>query len=629
MSSSSTLTPASHMLIALAKGERALPDSYGVKALQNATRDLMRQLEPPYSPAEIQMLGTQDELSALVAELITYEHERWCSTKQICQRTIEMQLEFLTILAKLHLNSGERRALGEQFVQKHFEFFIGWELLCVTDVTYQLTDKKPWWKPGPFPSVHAEYRALSQKPSSSTQLKRAGFVQISQEDFIERVRIPMLRFLLFDSPNCLLPAALTIALYTASRDERQDLPTLVGLLRSQLALSVSKQLDYQGATIPMKPLYSLPREARNLSHFFISHEDDLHVDDDRQLAHPKSNTRARAKHIRSTKEGGGQQLLFFDQDLVNKRSGEQNAYISIELDGKYEDTLSALFAAIEQLDIDRNLLEHLPRVTAGIFAAAHRDRKMDFSWPGTIWDTESGARLCRICGFDPRNHKHRQLMQNMRTLLERIILHREVRTTQGGTKTTVNWRGPILEARKGQIDIRVEHREGMSGRHTYHSWSIAKELWNMVISEDEGGTPAFMVIDQRAFQLSTKSSRPFNIYWTLINRAYMGMYSKVPEDRVQPDGSFSPKLETLYVWSGMNGDQRPYRLKELFREAFDLMKEHGLITSWKCEALLQKSRVSVDEIKASRIHVVFDEEQITKLPRALSAGASHLEDLTD
>ena len=609
------------LLVALAHGSQPLPEGYGVKALQNATRDLFKDLTPPFNPTDIRMVAAQDDLMALVSEIVTYQHERWSSHKTMGQRAIEMRLDFLTILSKLHLNSTERRALAEQFVQKHFEFFIGWELLCLTDTTYQLTSKKPWWKPGSFPSIHAEYRALSQKQSPSTQLKRAGFIQISQEDFIERVRIPMLRFLLFDSPNCLLPAALTIALYTASRDERQDLPTLVSLLRSQLALSVSKQLDYQGATIPMKPLYSLPREARNLSHFFISHEEDLHVDESRQLVHSKQNTRARAKHLRSSKDEGAQQLLFFDQDLVNKRSGEQNAYISIELDGKYEDTLSALFAAIEQLDIDRNLLEHLPRVTAGIFAAAHRDRKMDFSWPGTIWDTASGARLCRICGFDPRNHKHRQLMQNMRTLLERIILHREVRTTQGGTKTTINWRGPILEARKGQIDIRVEHREGMSGRHTYHSWSIAKELWNMVISEDDGGTPAFMVIDQRAFQLSTKSSRPFNIYWTLINRAYMGMYSKIPEDRVQPDGSFSPKLETLYVWSGMQGDQRPYRLKELFREAFDLMKEHGLITSWKCDALDTEARMNVDEIKAARVHVVFDEEQITKLPRALPGAA--------
>lgn len=616
--------PSTPSLLGLARGERSLPDAYGVKALQVAARNLQRQLSSPYSAEDIRLLGASDPLGELVAELLVHDFSRWQHHKHMCQRVIEMRLAFLSELSKLHLNSGERRTIGEQFVHKHFEFFVGWELLCVTDTSYQLTSKKPWWKPGSFPVVHAEFRNLSQKQGADAHLRRAGFIQISQEDYIERVRIPMLRFILFDSPDCLLPAALTIALFTASRDERQDLPTLVSLLRSQLALTISRQLDYQGATIPMKPLYSLPREARNLSHFFISHEDDLHIDDDRQLVHAAKNSRARAKHIRAGGEGAQQQLLFFDQELVNKRSGEQNAFISIELDGKYEDTLSALFAAIEQLDIDRNLLEHLPRVTAGIFAAAHRDRKMDFSWPGTIWDTESGSRLCRICGFDPRNHKHRQLMQNMRTLLERIILHREVRTTQGGTKTTINWRGPLLEARKGQIDIRVEHREGMSGRHSYRSWSIAKELWNMVISEDDGGTPAFMVIDQRAFQLSTKSSRPFNIYWTLINRAYMGMYSKVPEDRVQEDGSFAPKLETLYVWSGMTGDQRPYRLKELFREAFDLMKEHGLITSWRCDVLQPDAKVNVQEIKAARIHVVFDEEQITKLPKALPGTSGDL-----
>ena len=37
-------------------------------------------------------------------------------------------------------------------------------------------------------------------------------------------------------------------------------------------------------------------------------------------------------------------------------------------------------------------------------------------------------------------------------------------------------------------------------------------------------------LDERAFELDDSSSTPFNLYWTLVNRAYMSHYTR----RTQP-----------------------------------------------------------------------------------------------
>ena len=459
---------------------------------------------------------------------------------------------------------------------------------------------------------------LAQIGPSAEALRQAGFVQIPRLTYLERGAHSGHPPDLADAgTEQTLDAAAMLALYTASRSERVEIGALTEKLRQMLNVAMLGCLERQGTAVPMKPLYSLPREANNIQAFLVSRAEELEVDEEESVIRgPLKN--ARVKVAKSS--SGQQQLLFFDRDLVVKDSGARDTFVSVRLEDQHTGALDALIKAIEQLDIDPNVLEHLPRVCAGIFSAAQRDRRLKFNWPGTFWDTEAGSRLCRICGFDPENKRHRKRIQDVRKVLETIILHREVRGRDASGRTAdIAWSGPLIEARKAELTLRVEHREGMSEHHTFQSWSIARELWEMVLPETDGGTPAFMVIDQRAFQLSERTSRPFNLYWTLINRAYMGSYTSVEADRVSGEGRFCPKLGTLYNWSGLEASyQRPSRLKRFFRETLELMVQHGLLREWSCEALDSGARVTSDELRDTRVEVVFSSKQLDSLRTSLA-----------
>ena len=148
----------------------------------------------------------------------------------------------------------------------------------------------------------------------------------------------------------------------------------------------------------------------------------------------------------------------------------------------------------------------------------------------------------------------------------------------------------------------------------------------MTLPEDEGGSPSFMLLDERAFALDDRSSLPFNIYWTLVNRAYMGAYTSVPEDRVQPDGTFSPRLWTLHDWAGMENTYiKVKRIKQRFTEALDLMVEHGLLLSWQCDVLSESRQSTLEDLKTARVQVRFSEEQLDNFPDTIMkvAGSSH------
>jgi len=195
--------------------------------------------------------------------------------------------------------------------------------------------------------------------------------------------------------------------------------------------------------------------------------------------------------------------------------------------------------------------------------------------------------------------------------METIHLHRPVYQREAnGRRIEAMWSGPLVETSKSRLTLSVEEREGFHGRLKLKSYSIAQPLWHMVLNESDGGTPAFMVLDRRVFELNDRSSKEFNIYWMLINRAYMGKYATRPEDQLQPDGQFSPKLATILSWSGIESSyNRPVKLRSFLHGALDLMVENGLLLEWECEAITDKNS-GFEQLKESRVRVVFSESQL-------------------
>ena len=121
-----------------------------------------------------------------------------------------------------------------------------------------------------------------------------------------------------------------------------------------------------------------------------------------------------------------------------------------------------------------------------------------------------------------------------------------------------------------------------------------------------------MLLDDRAFKLDDRSSVAFNLYWTLVNRAY--------NDRVSDEGSFKLKLWTLYNWSGLeSSSQRVDRLKETFRSAFDRMVEVGLLQHWRCVSLDADRRTTMRELEDAELTVVFALEQRKTLPKLITS----------
>jgi hypothetical protein len=541
------------------------------------------------------------------------------------ERVLKVRREVLKILSLANTRREERREQIFALAKKEAGFFSGLDFLIARGGYYQLGEEEAWWRPGDFQQNELERESLDGDP---TKLKRAGFVLIPRHEYLKRTRAEIMPLLLTARPRPLLHLSALTALYTASRSQRHAMAKLGENIARALARELIQSVEASGVLVPMRPFYSLPREARALSTFFISREkasERLALDADSEIVRPLGYGDFGARAVRKgdgnrSREEEQLSLLFFQRDLVNKSRGGDNrdTYIELELEdgqGGETDTLAALFHGIEQLGVDSKSLEHLPRVCAGMFAAAQHDQKHSFSAAGTFWDTESGRRLCKLVGFDPDNHRHRKRVQDVRKLLETITLHRQIYTGHGGSqRVQVKWKGPVIEPRAGEIEIKIKDREGITGHNTFRAWSIANELWNMVTPTEYGGTPSFMKIDERAFYLDESSSLPFNLYWTLVNRAYMGSYASSAGDSLDENGIFCPKLGTLHKWGGLEGRYpRPSRLRSALREHFDLMVEHGLLTHWRCEALSDDSSLGFQEILDSRIEVGLSHQQLRSL----------------
>lgn len=590
--------------LALSLAPKRLPKGHTITALTQATRRWLKKV----SGGVCGLDAVEPEgLEVIPHSFLMHDRARWRG--QACEAAIiRTRLALLGELSRANVKVVDRLDRSRMMVCEQMDVHTGFVLLVDSGGAYQLGVSKPWYKHGDFIDNNELFEQLD---GERQELIEHGFVQIDKNVYLERVRQPILRTLLLDA-ECLQDVAAIVALYTASSSQRKNMAACTERTRKVLAVAIMRELEHRGATLPMKPLYSLPREMRNMQSLFVTMREDseLTVDSDNGIVHSAQMASAKARVI---EESGRQQVLFFDTNLVKKSSGKPDALLAVRLDEDQTSTLDALVKAIELLDVDPAVLEHLPRVCAGIFSAAQRDKSLKFNHPGTFWDTESGWRLCKIVGFNPQNARHRKRIQDVRKVLERITLHREiVERDKSGARRVGTWRGPLLAAGADEIELTTFEREGLSHQHTLSSWSIAKSLWDMVLFEDEGGTPAFMSLDFRVFELDERSSIPFNLYWTLINRAYMSHYARHPEDTLDDAGRFSLKLQTLYHWGGLEGRfDRLNRFEKKLRESLGRMVECGLLLDWT----LPDDVTTFETYLQQRLHVTFAQEQLRSLQR--------------
>jgi hypothetical protein len=462
-------------------------------------------------------------------------------------------------------------------------------------------------------------RAQNLSAASERDLIQRGFIKLPQQAYRERLREPLIHHLISVEFSPLLELAAMIHLYTGEIGK----PAAREVFELRLHMVKTHKPRTKHTALPMRPLYSLPRESTNIYHLFIAKSDALEVTESGAVRTERSAS-ARAKVV-------DDQLLLFDTSLVLKRSGAPDTYMSVQLQSPEQDVLAALMAAIEQLNVDPQVLEHVPRIVAGMFTVAHRDRRLEWTHAGAFWDTESGRRLCKTVGFDPDNKRHRRRIQEARELLCKLILHRQI-ITRGPRRTRVEaeWSGPIIQRLQDKLELKIEDREGLAEQQTFQSWLIAKELWDMTQSQDNGGMPSFMLLDQRAFQLDESDSTPFNLYWALINRAYLASQTTT---KISRDGSFQVKLWTLCEWGGVLKDTvKVGRLKQTLRHALDRMVESQLLDGWECKELLEEG-VTLSTLKQDSVLTVrFPSDQMEAFPRnarELPEDNDLLDDLLD
>ena len=522
----------------------------------------------------------------------------------------EPHKKLLHALAHSKRTHQERQRAAVNHMLEHIDLYSGWTRQCATSSDYQLAAHEAWWRPGNL----FENEKLRQELRQEKLLMSHGFLKLSQESYRHRIREDIIQTLLLDpTQHTLLKLGALVSLYT----EEKSRPLKINQVISELMTGWSYRSQRSHTAIPMKPLYSLPVEANNIKHFYLSRLEEL-------TPQPGGTVRgklprARAKVYRQELAPERAQMALFDTDLVLKNSGQPDAYITLDFEQYGPDAVQTLVAAMRQFDVEATVFEHLPRIVAGMFTAAHLDKRLQLGHSGAFWDTESGYRLCQLVGFNPDNHKHRRRVQDARHLLTEFVLHREILTKQGGNqRKSVSWSGVLLQPLKEQITLQIEDRYGLSEKHTFQSWLLASELWHMTQLEEDGGTPAFMLIDRRAFELDERSSVPFNIYWTLVNRAHIAGHDM---DSLEP---FSLRFATLYKWAALEhgGAPRVSRLAETIRQALNLMVEHGLLLSWSCEELEEDSDeqpLKFQDIQdKARLEVIFSKRDTFDYPQLLS-----------
>ncbi len=156
------------------------------------------------------------------------------------------------------------------------------------------------------------------------------------------------------------------------------------------------------------------------------------------------------------------------------------------------------------------------------------------------------------------------------------------------------WEAPLVQRLQDTFTISTFGDDApmvlRRARSPLHMWRINPDLWSM--RTPDSGNASFMLLDERAFGLETRTSEPFNLYWTIVQRAYMIASDRVPQhDKVDDDGTFQPTLETLYRWAGLEQSSdatNPFRIRERFCKYLDLMVDKQLLDFWECDELLDR-----------------------------------------
>lgn len=490
----------------------------------------------------------------------------------------------------------KRRGLALGLVDEYALYFGGWDRLCSLARDYQLDKSMPWFAPV---SVLQIMRDVRQAQGSTAQLEACGYVQLDQTEYRFRIRDAVVATELSRADATLFELrwfAYTLALFTSNAAHLQRTPDAATQIATE-ELSMLRQTmvrRFEKATflrVPMA-LYQLNRHRRVLSSVYLTCKkpeefESIESDGQAEITLPERGVRVIQKSSR--KQPGQRQLAMFVDDMTLE-SERYRSFFSVPLQEVPGDPIASLIATIKEYPIGKQKhLEHLPRVVAGIFAAAHRDRAMNLRYDlvadGVFWDTDSGKRLCQLIGFNPNNHKHLARITSVRALLEKFTLHRQFQQLdETGTWVSLNVSSPIIQPTATELNLSVTTIEGLSSRHTWKAWRIEEALWKSTLDEKQGGAPAFMLIDERAFRLDSPAA--FNLYWTLINRAYFALRGSARAGADVKDAEFRERIGVLYDWSGMErAKSRVQRERVQLAEALDEMQRHQLIESWSCDAL--------------------------------------------
>jgi len=519
--------------------------------------------------------------------------------------------EMLRVLVLKHHKLVERYERGLELLEARHHFYSGWMRLTIVGDDYQLGDPNPWYKPvSPGQCVEMIRNAQGQPDHV---LRDEGYERIDAKTYRDYVRRAVCNHELQLGTRLSEIDWLAHVMVFLTRPikawRRTGVKTLLQIALGELVgRSRAHASKLASALVPMQPLYSLPRESSSIQQFFLTREPAADIEEREQTTVLPGKIEGTS--VKLVQEQDKQLALFFDKRLVNRK--KDDTYIELELgqQGPEQlDTVGVLTKGLKQFDIEPTVFEHLPRIVAGMFAAAQRDRmNLDPSVEGLFWDTESGHRLCNIIGFNPKNKRHRKRIHDARLVLEAFCLNRTFETVKDGQRVAVRFKAPLIEARKFQIELSSDQREGIRGRQVFKGWSIHPYLWRLTVSRELGGAPAFMMLDERAFKLDDRSSVAFNIYWTLINRAYIAAGSK--RWGVSEDGYFELRLGVLHDWAGMESSvPRPDRIKEKLAQALDAMLEQQLLLDWSCPALDPKNSIGLEELLDSMLEVQFPEEQ--------------------
>jgi hypothetical protein len=148
-------------------------------------------------------------------------------------------------------------------------------------------------------------------------------------------------------------------------------------------------------------------------------------------------------------------------------------------------------------------------------------------------------------------------------------------------------------------------------------WRIAPELWRM--QDADGKAASFMLLDERAFELSGLSPDPFNLYWTIIQRAYNAHRARNDDDKFEFDdsGSFRPTLSVLYTWAGMDRKsdaKNMARAHERMDQHLTSMRERELIVSYDADVFSPTRGLSL--ASTTRIAIQLPPSLLCFLPAA-------------